>query len=229
MSNNQDWINLLSESLDDFQLTFEEKTDIEKELESIAHNQERLAFIRNQAIKLLTQKVVNESGRKALKCLKNLLVVIDKNRPDTDKVEAFFTHHSDPLRIIQREINQTKKNLDICVFTITDNRITDLILKAHKSGIAVRIITDNEKLHDKGSDIRRLSDAGIEIAIDDGVEHMHHKFAIFDRSRLLNGSYNWTRGASEKNYENFLITDNQFLLTAYAAEFERLWSQFERF
>ena len=26
--------------------------------------------------------------------------------------------------------------------------------------------------------------------------HMHHKFAIFDGERLINGSYNWTRGAA---------------------------------
>ncbi len=36
--------------------------------------------------------------------------------------------------------------------------------------------------------------------------HMHHKFALFDGGRLLTGSYNWTRGAAETNYENVIDT-----------------------
>ena len=220
---------MLEDCFADIHIDIEEKQELTALISSISHEPERLSFIRNQAFKLVSRRLEDEESRKALKCLKDLMVLIDKQRPETDPVEAFFTHHSDPLRIIQREINACKYSIDICVFTITDNRISELIKQAHKNGIKIRIISDNEKLHDKGSDIESLHRAGIPIAIDDGEEHMHHKFAIFDGHRLLNGSYNWTRGASEKNYENFLISENQELLIAYKAEFERLWEQFERY
>jgi phosphatidylserine/phosphatidylglycerophosphate/cardiolipin synthase-like enzyme len=58
------------------------------------------------------------------------------------------------------------------------------------------------------------------------VGHMHHKFAIFDGERLINGSYNWTRGAANVNYENVVDTSASGLVAAFAAEFQRLWNKF---
>ena len=37
-----------------------------------------------------------------------------------------------------------RATLDICVFTIADDRLTESILAAHRRGVAVRIITDEE-------------------------------------------------------------------------------------
>jgi phosphatidylserine/phosphatidylglycerophosphate/cardiolipin synthase-like enzyme len=42
---------------------------------------------------------------------------------------------------------------------------------------------------------------------------------------LLNGSYNWTRGAAESNEENFVITDDKKLLAAFSSAFEELWEE----
>ena len=53
---------------------------------------------------------------------------------------------------------------------------------------------------------------------------MHHKFAIFDASLLLNGSYNWTRSAAENNEENFIITDQPVLISVFHQQFEKLWN-----
>jgi phosphatidylserine/phosphatidylglycerophosphate/cardiolipin synthase-like enzyme len=57
---------------------------------------------------------------------------------------------------------------------------------------------------------------------------MHHKFAIFDEEILLTGSYNWTRGASNNNQENLILSNDRRLLKAFRGEFERLWKLFER-
>jgi cardiolipin hydrolase len=46
---------------------------------------------------------------------------------------------------------------------------------------------------------------------------------VADQSRLLTGSYNWTRGASEYNQENILITNDPKLIGHYARAFESLW------
>jgi phosphatidylserine/phosphatidylglycerophosphate/cardiolipin synthase-like enzyme len=55
---------------------------------------------------------------------------------------------------------------------------------------------------------------------------MHHKFAIFDKSKLLTGSYNWTRSASLHNEENFLITTDRDLLKDFTRMFDKLWRDF---
>lgn len=56
---------------------------------------------------------------------------------------------------------------------------------------------------------------------------MHNKFAVIDGHILVNGSFNWTQSAVDKNQENLSIIDNDELCNKYSAEFERLWKKFE--
>jgi mitochondrial cardiolipin hydrolase len=90
----------------------------------------------------------------------------------------------------------------------------------------VRIISDDDKRFDAGSDIAQLADAGIPIALDDTKAHMHHKFALIDQRWLLNGSFNWTRSASTSNDENLVVTNDPQQLRSFAAQFEALWVRF---
>lgn len=139
--------------------------------------------------------------------------------------EAFFGPNDDcGLRIV-RLLDSCETRADICVFTITDDRITRSILAAAKRGVALRIITDDDKSLDRGSDVGKLEDAGIPVRRDRTEAHMHHKFAIFDGSILVNGSFNWTRGASEANQENVTILHAPILITAFQKEFDRLWKK----
>jgi cardiolipin hydrolase len=55
---------------------------------------------------------------------------------------------------------------------------------------------------------------------------MHHKFALFDGSLLLTGSYNWTRSAASSNEENFIITGDLRFIKPFSELFEQLWQQF---
>ncbi len=140
--------------------------------------------------------------------------------------DVFFSPGDDCANAIMRLIRNAKSTIEICVFTISDNYISDALLSAHKNGIAIRIITDNEKQLDHGSDIARLRDSGISVRTDFSHAHMHHKFAIFDNKIVLSGSYNWTTSAKEENFENIVVSDNSKLVSAFHQEFQRLWSKF---
>ncbi len=115
---------------------------------------------------------------------------------------------------------------DVCVFTITDDALSEALIAAHRRGVRVRVLTDDEKAGDRGSDAARLAEAGIPVRVDDDPAHMHHKFAIFDRRLLATGSYNWTRSAFLENQENLLVTDDTRLVSAFERELERLWARF---
>jgi phosphatidylserine/phosphatidylglycerophosphate/cardiolipin synthase-like enzyme len=119
-----------------------------------------------------------------------------------------------------------RETLDISVFTISDDRLCDAIVAAHKRGIQVRLITDNDKAYDQGSDILKLIDRGIIVRMDNTENHMHHKFAIVDKTILVNGSFNWTRSATVYNQENILVTNEPKLVSAYLGEFDSLWNEF---
>jgi phosphatidylserine/phosphatidylglycerophosphate/cardiolipin synthase-like enzyme len=139
---------------------------------------------------------------------------------------AYFSPGDQCLDAIVTLLRHSRRTADICVFTITDDRVSEEILNAHRRSVCVRIITDNEKAEDQGSDIGRFEAAGIVVRVDQSSCHMHHKFAIVDGKTLLTGSYNWTRGAARDNEENLIVTDDPRLVSSYSETFERLWTQF---
>ena len=149
--------------------------------------------------------------------------------PQAAHSAVYFSSQDDCVGAIQGFIGRAARQLDVCVFTISDDRLTAPLLAAHRRGVRVRLLTDNDKLHDLGSDITQLHAAGLPTHIDRTDHHMHHKFAVADERTLLTGSYNWTRSAAEYNQENFLITDDPALVQRYAQEFGRLWSSTARF
>jgi len=126
-------------------------------------------------------------------------------------------------------LKSASKTLDICVFTITDDRISSAIEDAHRSGIKVRIITDDECMTQNGSDIKRLASEGIPTKTDHSKAHMHHKFAVLDGQLLVNGSFNWTRQASIENCENVMITNNKDFVSAFARQFDAMWNDTVKF
>jgi phosphatidylserine/phosphatidylglycerophosphate/cardiolipin synthase-like enzyme len=160
--------------------------------------------------------------------LEDVIRVLSTASPDVEEqvaeAEAWFSPGDAPRRAILRQLQQVRQRADLCVFTITDDRISDGILSIAARGVKTRLITDDDKLHDLGSDVMRFRDAGIDVAIDSTPAHMHHKFGVFDEQRLLTGSFNWTRAASATNHENLLFTTDRRLVDAYRAEFARLWA-----
>ena len=100
-------------------------------------------------------------------------------------------------------LRSAKRTLDICVFTISDDYIAEVIRQKHQSGVRVRIITDDDTRSNQGSDIIELQRLGIPVKTDDSPSHMHHKFAILDGKVLINGSFNWTVQASTACYEQW--------------------------
>ena len=155
---------------------------------------------------------------------KCLLPVKDKNETEN---RCYFSPGDDCENAIVSSIKNANHSVKICVFTISENVITNEIIAAKKRGVSVTIITDNDKLNDKGSDIRWLADEGVRI--DQSSSHMHHKFCIVDKEILLTGSYNWTKSAADRNQENLLVTVDPKMVKAYLNEFEKLWDVFVDF
>ena len=138
--------------------------------------------------------------------------------------QVYFSPGNDCLDAIIEQLSSARSSIKICVFTVSDDRITRAILNAFRNKISIKIVTDNEKLFDQGSDIRQLAQAGIPIRVDNTPNHMHHKFAIIDNLAVLTGSYNWTRSAALYNHENLLVTSEKNLVTGFCGEFDKLWA-----
>jgi len=220
-------IDEIEASLSDLRLSDDERRGLVAALREASPPEEGLRQLRNRAFELVRSKLADAQAIALLKWLEGVVRALDaaRARVGVQQASVSFSPGTECLAVILQQLRQAQHTLDICVFTLSDDRIAESLLAAHRRGVAVRLLTDNEKEHDAGSDIDRLRRAGVPVAVDRGAAHMHHKFAIVDGRWLLNGSYNWTRGACEHNEENIVLCNDPALVKRFAQQFERLWAR----
>lgn len=221
----------LDATMADARLSDDERRVLVHTLREASPPEDGLRQLRNRAFDLVRSRTTDPEQLALLKWLEGVVRAIDTGRsPDSVAVrsQAFFSPGTGCLQAINQQLKAAKRSVDLCVFTLSDDRITTEVLAAYRRGVAVRFITDNDKEFDRGSDVGQLRAAGIPVAVDRTEAHMHHKFAIFDGARLLNGSYNWTRSACEHNEENLVVTNDPGLVRSFQAQFELLWSGLRR-
>ena len=193
---------------------------------------DQVRYLRNRAFDLVRDLTLSDAANAlpALKWLEQVIKTLDSvgSAPRVEHASAHFSPGESCRRKIRELCRQARSSVDICVYTISDDRLSEEIVACHRRGVTVRVISDNEKQHDEGSDIQHLIAQGVPLRIDDSPYHMHHKFALFDGRLLLNGSFNWTRSASTSNEENLLVIDHPQLVSSYAREFDELWARFAR-
>ncbi len=218
-------------SLEDGQFGRDERDGFRNWLEGTAISSQRRAIYQSMAFDLVREKMAQESVNPVLvlnwleRVVKILGSPVSSDHSGEIADVRFSPQHDCAGRIVQLW-DEARVSVEACVFTITDNRISEAIERAHRRRVQIRIVTDDDKHFDPGSDIRQLAAAGVPLRMDRSEYHMHHKFAIFDGTLLLNGSYNWTRSAALYNEENYILTGDQRLIGPFAKLFEQLWERF---
>ncbi len=220
----------LQSSIDDRQVTRGERKALRALIQERAPTPREIALLRSRAYEIARETLDAPRAKEVLDWLEDvvgLLIHHAGGTPDAPaEFEAHFSPGEDCLGAVVEELRRARRTADICVFTITDDRISEGILSAARRGVSVRVITDDDKSGDRGSDAALFEREGIPIATDRSPNHMHHKFAVFDGVRLVTGSFNWTRSASRGNNENLLVTTEPRLTGPYRKEFERLWAEY---
>lgn len=215
---------LFHQSLDDHRLSRGERKTLRQALANAGPSRQQRIELMSKAAAAALEALPQRSQHEVLDWLSEVGKALIASEPPAAKLaEAWFEPHQNCAARIISLLDRSRSDVRICVFTITDNNVSGAILGAHKRGVNVRIITDPDKALDRGSDIVRLQEAGIPVRVDHASDHMHHKFAVFDGDVAVTGSYNWTRGAAERNLENIVVTDDARLVKPFRDEFERLW------
>lgn len=217
----------LRATLDDVRLSRAERTALSEHLAELAETSADLDQVQARAFAIAREHTKSADFTSVLRWLEEVVKIVTRRRethPDMLCEARFSPGFTCGQRIVEL-LRASRTHVEICVFTITDDRVSREILAAHERGVAVRIITDDAKAWDLGSDITRLHQAGVEVAVDRSTAHMHHKFAIFDGAVVATGSYNWTRSAAEHNQENLVVCDHPPLIRRFRDEFNKLWDE----
>lgn len=220
-----DLIKIFEKTFKDKTFTRTEQQAVRKILKEYQLNEREKDLLRSKIFDLAERALSDGNQYLVLKWIEEAVKLIMKSGDDKDEEtnNVYFSPGNDCLNAITDALRNARTNVLICVFTISDNRITREIINCHKRGVNLKVITDNDKTYDKGSDIEWLHNEGIQVKVDKTDKHMHHKFAVVDNELLITGSYNWTRSAAEYNEENILVTNNEKNIKAYVGEFEKLW------
>ena len=213
-------IKYLHDSTSDDILSKQEKRTFKELVAEQPLDANQISYIRSKVFEIAGQIATSENFQFVLEWVKAATSALQTPFPDLD---SYFSPGDTCRNVITRQISTATQNLLVCVFTISDDIITESLIAAHSKGVALRLITDNEKSFDKGSDINQLAREGIALRMDTRPNHMHHKFMLVDHHSVLTGSYNWTRGAARFNHENIIVTKDPGTVRAFKQEFEKLW------
>jgi len=225
----EELIRYIEESVADHAFSRGDKRSLKEKLSAFDPTRQDLDFIRSKVFDLATTMATAENYELVLGWLEGVNKVLLPVKTESADSQVFFSPGEACRDAILYQLKAAKSIVRICVFTISDNHITKEILATKARGVEVRVLTDNDKLMDMGSDVSEMAKKGIPVKIDYTDNHMHHKFAIIDRDTLLTGSYNWTRSAAKYNHENILVSNDKASLNAYVDEFDKLWREMEFF
>ncbi|UPT74633.1 MAG: phospholipase D-like domain-containing protein [Elusimicrobiota bacterium] len=132
-------------------------------------------------------------------------------------------------------IDKTEKTLDLALYDLKLAEAADAILRAHRRGVKVRLIYDmghakppSDPAAGGGAspEYSSLVAAGVPVRLLKGGGSfgiMHHKFALLDGELLITGSFNWTRAADEKNFENMVFKTDAALIEGFTRCWNWMW------
>ena len=219
-------VEYLQRTITDEVFSKDEKKTLKSLVQEKLLDANQLNFLRGKVFELANAKVTPANYLFIMDWIKTATSALVL--PMTSTTDAFFSPGEACRNTIIQRIDGAIKQLQICVFTISDDSITKSLLAAHRRKVLIKVITDNDKSLDQGSDIDQLARAGIVVKMDITSNHMHHKFMIADQHTLITGSYNWTLSAARYNHENILLTREASVVKSFANEFGKLWNEMKK-
>jgi len=223
-------VQLIKDSITDNVLVKSERKEIQHLITEKRFSKRELDVLRSEIFKIAREFENQMPIQNLIDWIEkaNKLTLIEAVTEESHS-HAFFSPGNECKNAIIHHIKQAQETVEICVFTISDNDIARQVLATHKKGVHVKIITDDDKINDLGSDIREMYDAGIPVRVDGTRSLMHNKFCIIDKEVIITGSYNWTNSAADRNFENILVNNDFKVVKSYQQEFEHLWEKLEKF
>jgi len=130
---------------------------------------------------------------------------------------------NNPDKQLANFIDTAKETLDLAVFELDSQVITDSIIRAHNRGVKVRVVTDDNYKDEES--IKRLEELGIPVIDDGRAPLMHNKFIVVDHKAVWTGSLNTTDNCSYKNNNNAIKIYSDKLADNYTVEFNEMFEK----
>jgi hypothetical protein len=125
--------------------------------------------------------------------------------------------------IVEPALRRAQESIDVAMFFLTHKRATGELIKAHRRGVAVRVILDATAAGNGYTKHELLRVAGVPVKVENWGAKMHMKCALIDGKSLILGSMNWTAAGESKNDENVVLLHDVQAGSQFRALFEEMW------
>ena len=133
-------------------------------------------------------------------------------------------HFENIRQEILNEIETATESIIVAVYWFTNEELFLKLLSKVENRVKVELIIHNDYINnrDTGLDFQKFIDNGGNFYFSSTYNPMHNKFCVIDNKTLINGSYNWTYYAEDRNRENILILkDEAETIESFVSEFNR--------
>ena len=141
----------------------------------------------------------------------------------SEVAEVCFPRQEECESMVISLIDGAKNYIHVMVYSFTSDALGDALIRAFNRGVKVKVIIEERNAYSTGSEIDKLKNAGINVAIDSNPYLMHHKVMIIDGLIVVTGSYNWSYSAEHRNDENLIVIISARVAQEYEDEFQRIW------
>jgi phosphatidylserine/phosphatidylglycerophosphate/cardiolipin synthase-like enzyme len=144
--------------------------------------------------------------------------------------DIYFTDPANPASVqstggvdgpLAEAIDAARLSVHVAVFSLTLGNVREALIRAHRRGVDVRMVTESDNLD--GKDLQRLRDAGIPVLGDRRQGTMHNKFMVIDGMEIWTGSMNFTFSGTYADNNVLLRVKSPELAADYEAEFAEMF------
>ena len=136
----------------------------------------------------------------------------------------------DYLARTQQNMDAETKKIDVIMYRITNQAITDTTIAAAKRGVPVRLIHEPDEYRNlerqwDSWNVDRLYMAGVQIKMRKHLGLNHQKSVLlYGRALTIFGSSNWTTPSANSQLEHNLFTTKSWFFTWFVNQFEHKWN-----
>ncbi|CRK86282.1 CLUMA_CG000114, isoform A [Clunio marinus] len=184
---------------------------------------------------------------------------LDKNSQLVQNIRFQREKLQRSTEFVENLILSSRKSIYVMMYILTNNILSQALIKAHNNGIEVFVVVDNSMRISSQGKLSLLSKVGIPVKVFD-IDTMHHKMCLIDvpnydddknkkkndnkiskkfmkeetiqipdNGIIINGSMNWTNEGLMRNRENFAVISNAVACQSALAEFLIVWKNAKDF
>lgn len=146
--------------------------------------------------------------------------------PSNAGYETGFSPNAGALDLVVKGIHSAKSSVLVAAYSFTSKPIATALLDAHRRGVKVAVVADQDSNRKQYSAVQFLANQGVPVRTNGHYAIFHHKFMVIDGQHLETGSFNYSAAAASKNAENVLMLWNvKPIASNFAQEWQRLWNE----